>query len=273
MACAASSTCTSGACVPASPWTSVLPVATGSIGFGDLAFLPGGDILAASSTSIQRVRRSDGMVSPYATGIPGIYTLGVTYRPADGMVYVSNNTGPVFRVTAAGVVSMLTDLSRRVHSLTIAPPTFGTHGGKIIATVQDGRVVAIDPAGPVVTTVGTTTGSLSDAAFAPDGTLYLVNYTAESVQTMTAAGTFSTFVATGLSNPDCIAIDPAGTRLWVINSGSNDMVEVTIPGAAVRSIASFGVNLGDNVTGMLHDGGTTLIHRTSGGNLVALTPP
>jgi len=274
MVCGSGTTCVSSTCVPSSPWSTLLPVPLSpALGFGDLAFLPGGDVLAATSTSLTRVSMSDGSRTTFASGIPGSYTLGVTHRPADGLVYVSNSTGGIFRISG-GTPTMIHNVGSRVHSLTIAPATFGAFGGQIIATVNDGRVVAIDPAGPSVVTVGTSPGSdFSDAAFAPDGTLYLVDYNTNSVRTMTAAGGVATFLATGLTNPDSIAIDPSGARMWVVNSGGGgSLTEITIPGAAPTLRATFPVNFGDNVTGILYGDVTTLIHRTSAGGLAAATP-
>lgn len=272
-ACTSGMTCMGSTCVAATPWSTILPVSLSpSIGFGDLVFLPGGDILATTSTSITRVSRTDGSLSTFASGIPGAYSLGVTYRPADGLVYASNNTGGIFRITA-GAPAMIHDAGSRVHSLTIAPATFGPYGGQIIATVNNGQILAIDPAGPTVVTIGTrATSDISDAAFAPDGTLYLVDYRNNAVHTMTSGGVFTTFLASGLMNPDSIAIDPSGTRLWVVNSGGGgSLTEVTIPGAATSVRATFTVNFGDNVTGILHDGVSTLIHRTSAGGLATIS--
>jgi hypothetical protein len=250
-------------------------VVPGAGGFGDLAFHLNGDLLTASnSRDIHRIRRSDGMVSVYASLVPGLYALGVVYRPSDGMVYVSNHTGEIFSVSPGGAIAPLVTLADRVHSLTIAPPTFGPWGGLVIATVRNGSVVAIDPAVPTTMTIGTTTGSLSDAAFAPDGTLYLVNFTAQTVMTMTSAGVFATFSPTGFSGPDGIAIDPTGTRLWVTSSGPGAayLSEVAIPSGAAAMVAPLTLNYGDNVTGMVHDGAGLLVYRRSDGSLATFVP-
>jgi hypothetical protein len=243
-------------------------------GVGDLAFDGQGDLLVVVSNparAIVRLDRVTGAQTPIATGIvPAEFVLGVAYRPANDMIYVASDS-KILAVTPAGVVTPLASYVR-LHAITIAPPSFGNFGGFIIAVTNQGpagQVIAVNPADGVVTTITAAAGGASDLAFAPDGTLYISGNT--SVRTVTAAGEVTPFVTT-LSSADGIAITDDGTRMFIADSGTRMVRQITIPGGVVTDVGPASVNGGTYVGGIVAAPGNTLIvvTDTAGMTLVGL---
>jgi hypothetical protein len=243
-------------------------------GVGDLAFDAQGDLLvvvANPARAIVRLDRATGAQTPIATGIvPTEFILGVAYRQTNDMIYVASDS-KILSVTPAGVVAPLASFVG-LHAITIAPPGFGNFGGFIIAVTNQGaagQVIAVNPADGVVTTITASAGGASDLAFAPDGTLYISGN--NSVRIVTAAGQVTPFVTT-LGSADGIAITDDGARMFIADSGTRMVRQITIPGGIVTDVGPASVNGGTYVGGIVAAPGNTLIvvTDTAGMTLVGL---
>jgi hypothetical protein len=99
----------------------------------------------------------------------------------------ANNATSVFAVDCRGVVSTLTTHAPRVEGgIVVAPDSFGSYGGDLIAPdEQSGRIFAIDPAGratiiadsglPKGGDIGVESAGFVPVAFGPNGVAYLAD--------------------------------------------------------------------------------------------------
>jgi len=256
-----------------SPSLFPITVPGSTFGVGDLALDNNGDLLVVVSNparAIVRVNHVTGAQTTVAAGIgTSSFLLGIAYRAANDMIYTNTDDDKIFAVTPTGTVTPLATVSGNLNAITIAPPSFGSFGGFIIGVTQSGSVVAVDPANGAVSTITAAAGPASDLAFAPDGTLYISGAT--TVRTVTAAGAVATF-ATGFSSADGITITPDGARMFIADSCTETVRQVTIPGATVTSFGSATVDPGFFVGGILAAPGNTLIVMTRGSvTLIAFT--
>ena len=192
---------------------------------------------------------------------------GLTYRAANDMIYATTDNSQIFAVTPTGTVTLLTAVPGFLHAIAIAPPSFGGFGGFIIGVTNSGSVVAVNPTNGAITTITATAGAASDLAFAPDGTLYISG--GATVRAVTAAGVVTPF-ASGFSSADGITITPDGARMFIADSGTDTVRQVTIPGAVVTTFGSADIDDGSGVAGILAAPGNTLIVMTGEGSLTLI---
>jgi sugar lactone lactonase YvrE len=258
------------ACANQPVWSpSLFPIAVpgSSFGLGDLAFDNNGDLLVAvsgsASDAIVRVNRFTGAQTTVASNVGTGPLLGIAYRAANDMIYVTTST-QIFAVTPTGQVSVLaTSTAIAFEGIAIAPPSFGSFGGFIIASGRNGSLVAVNPASGAITTI-TSSAAGSDLAFAPDGTLYVCF--AGAIRTVTAAGVVTVF-ATGFGSADGIAITADGARMFIADSGTDTVRQVTIPGGVVTTVAAADIDDGTGPGGILVAPGNTLIVMTGESSL------
>jgi sugar lactone lactonase YvrE len=244
-----------------SPALFPITIPNDTYGLGDLAFDGNGDLLAtvaAPGHSVVRISRIDGSQTTIASGIAGTYLLGIAYRAANDMIYVHNDSGQIYSVTQNGTVTLVATVAS-LNAITIAPNGFGNFGGYIIGVTNGGRVVAVDPTNGTTTDVAPAAGSASDLAFAPDGTLYITGV--NSVRTVAADGTFATF-KTGFSAAEGITISPDGSKMFLADSGTDMVYQVTIPGGVQTTIGAYDIDDGFFVAGILADMSNTVIVMT-----------
>jgi sugar lactone lactonase YvrE len=249
-----------------------IPVPGSSGGYGDLDLDNNGDLLVVVTNptrAIVRVSHVTGAQTTVATGIGTAGTLlGIAYRAANDMIYTSSES-QIFAVTPTGTVTPFATVSG-FNAIAIAPASFGSFGGFLIGATQSGSVVAVNPAGGAVTTITAAAGSASDLAFAPDGTLYLCGGT--TVRTVTATGVVTTF-ASGFGSADGITIAPDGARMFIADSGTDTVRQVTIPGAVVTTVGPADIDSGFFVGGIVAAPGNTLIVMTGEANLTLIAFP
>ena len=242
--------------------------------FGSAAFDSNDDLIVVGGLSVDvtTVARSDGSVSAL-TLIGTAGTLLSIVDPGAGVLYVGNDLGDIYSVDpATGVATLVINIGGSVNGLVVAPAGYGTFGGQLIAATQNSGIVAVDPAVPNATTIVSGVNSFSDLEFASDGTLYVVSNATGDVSTVSAAGVVTAI--TNLANPDGIAVDNAGGRLFVAtNSGVGELFSVTIPGAVVSSLGNFDFDGGFFPSGLAFDGSTLMMLTGVGGmNIEAITP-
>jgi hypothetical protein len=241
-----------------------------NFGVGALALDNNGDLLVAVANparAIVRVNHLTGVQTTVATGITVNTLFGIAYRAANDMIYATtDNSGQIFAVTPAGTVTLLTTVGTWINAITIAPPSFGSFGGFLICATLSGSVIAVNPADGALTTITSAAGAASDLAFAPDGTLYISG--GATVRTVTAAGVVTPF-ASGFTSVNGITITPDGARMFVTDSGTDTVRQVTIPGAVVTAFAPALLfdYPGPVIVGILAAPGNTLIVMTGQGSL------
>jgi sugar lactone lactonase YvrE len=271
--CSSVGVCEAGTCsLPDPVWSPALfPIAVpGGFGLGDLDLDNNGDLLVVSNPArtIVRVNHLTGAQTTVATGIgTSSFLLGVAFRAANDTIYANTDDGHIFSVTPTGTVTLLATVPGELNAITIAPPSFGSFGGFIIGVTQVGSVVAVDPANGAVTTITAVTSPSSDLTFAPDGTLYICG--GGTVRTVTATGVVTQF-AGGFGSADGITVTPDGTRMFITDSGTDSVRQVTIPGAVVTTFGSADIDDGFFVGGVLAAPGNTLIVMTGEASLTLI---
>jgi 6-phosphogluconolactonase len=239
-----------------------IPVPGAVAGAGDLALDGNNDLLVmavAPAGAIVRVDHVTGERIPIASSFGPGFLYGVAYRAANDMIYASTDFGLIFAVTPAGAVATLTAVPSGLNAIAIAPASFGSFGGFIIGVTPAGQVVAVNPTGGAVTTIAASAGPASDLAFAPDGTLYICGGT--TVRTVTATGKVRSF-AGGFASADGITITPDGTRMFIADSGTDTVRQVTIARAVVTTVGPADIDDGAAVGGILAAPGNTLVVMT-----------
>ena len=275
--CGRGGVCAAGSClVPDQDWSPALfPIAVPdtTFGLGDLDLDNNGDLLVVVSNparAIVRVSHITGAQTTVATGIgTSSFLIGVAYRSANDMIYTSTDDGHIFSVTRTGTVTPVATVSF-LNAITIAPSSFGRFGGFIIGVTQLGSVVAVDPANGAVTSITTSGQSASDLTFAPDGTLYICG--GATVRAVTASGVVTQF-ASGFGSADGITVTADGTRMFITDSGSDTVRQVTIPGAVVTTFGAADIDDGFFVGGILAAPGNTLIVMTGEASLTLIAFP
>jgi len=245
-----------------------------SYGLGDIDIDANGNLLAVTGTprNVWSVNRLTGAPTIVAQNVcSGTQLVGVVHRSSDNLIYVATNLGNICSVTYSGTVTSLVSLNEVVNALAIAPQGFGPYGGQVIAVMQSGRIAAFNPTGNAVTNITMSAGAVSDVAFGPTGIMYVSG--GATVRTVSATGMVTQFVA-GLSAADGIAVDPDNSRLFVADSGTDTIRQVTIPGKVVSTLYNANIDNGYFVAGIIHDKQSTLIYATGESNytLVAQTP-
>lgn len=145
---------------------SPLPVASGSVGeivlgasLGNGGFANGA-VFAGSEASgtIYKYANSGGVPSVFAT-LPGaagqirqiFFDPGSTFG---GDMLVATTSGNVYKITSAGVVSLLASVGEDTEGMDIAPSTFGPYAGDLLVGSEGSGTLRVISPGGVVTVVG-----------------------------------------------------------------------------------------------------------------------
>ncbi len=224
--------------------TSCLPLAfAGSTGsFGSFTFDGDGNLLFPMSNldEIRSLARDSCTVTTVAAPVAGAPDLlGIVYH--DGWIYVGHTNSDIHRINPeTGAGSVLSTVGSAVTGLGIAPAGFGDYGGQLIVATYSGGIYALDLSDPAPVPVQlANTGTIaSSMVFGSDGTLYIADYPNNKILTVTAGGTVADF-ATGLNQPDGLAINNEAGLLYVANVGDDTLKSVTIPGGVVTTMANY----------------------------------
>ena len=220
-------------------------------------------------------------VGPSGVAVPGEDLLGVAFDPVTQTIYFSSRSGNVYKRTADGAAPtpILPSLGSPVLGLELAPAGFGSFGGDLIATTQDGKVFAIDPLAPNPAAQITLTGPgavahLSDLVFDAAGKLYVIDNHETSSRILRVApdGTFVDLLAPQLGLADGIEIDEGGHRLLVTSQtpgGRLLAVNLDAIPAAVTPLANISIDDSFFPTGVVYDRLGTAVFR-QGNNSTSL---
>lgn len=195
----------------------------GEIAFdGNCDLIVGGGEELPYSEALYRVK-NDGSVSILVEAEQlapdSLVVSGITHRRSDNRIYfsvdISDLPGMLYAVDDQDVLHEILPLEDPINSLTVAPASFGNFGDDLIGVqYSPPALVAINVEEGTITPFGPSPTSLSVAAFGPDGTLYVAEWGADRISTVTSEGLFETFYS-GLYRPDGLAISHDGTRMFV----------------------------------------------------------
>lgn len=240
-------------------------------GVSGAAFASDGELLivGGGTDTIFGVSRSAGSVRNVATNVGGNQLLSIV--ASGDTLYAGDNMGEIHRVAAGGVSSLLVDtMAGAVTGLAIAPAGYGAFGGQIIASTENGGILAIDPGAPNPPTPIAGAGTTYSGLVFDGTTLYAVDYDNSEIDTVTAAGTVTDGFANGFTGPDGIALDAVNGQLFVADSGTDTLWSVSLPGGGMGTeIGAFDLDAGFFPTGLAFDGIGNLVVMTRNGMLVA----
>ena len=153
------------------------------------------------TTNLYSISKAGGTVTTAATGFTGSTAInGVVYRASDNTVYVVTDLTPQLFKIVSGTPQLIMSLPATINNIALVPTGFGTYADKLIGVSTNAQVYILDTTAKTSTSIGTTTGILSDIVMAPDGSVaYIANNTGGKVQTMTSAGVFTDLV-TGITS-------------------------------------------------------------------------
>ena len=284
-----------------------LPLAGPKSGYGDLELDRGGafvlvandeDDPASSTDTVNNylfsVPRDATEVATLKSGIgtPPEQLFAVAIDPVSETTYFSGfsvnaavPTGNIYKRDKDGTVSLLVGLTPgvRVLGLEIAPPGFGSFGHDLIATTEDGRVFAIDPAAASTfdeITLNQSVSHLVDLVFASTGELYVVENNGSSnlasasriLKITPTSGTSANVSvvapsSSALGAADGIEIDEGARRLLVTSqtAAGFQLLQVSIDTGAVTPLAgptNFRFSAGFFPTGVVYDRLGTVVYRS-----------
>jgi len=232
-------------------------------GWGNASFDSSGDLMVVGghSADITTVARSDGSLTAL-TAAGQVGDLLSIVDPGAGLLYVgTTGTSNIYSVDpTTGVATLLINVGGSdVTGLVVAPPGYGAFGGQLIASTQNGSIIAVDQTTPAFSVIVAPAGALySDLEFAADGTLYAVDNSGDVV---TVSDTGVVAVLATIANADGVATDSAGGRLFVAaeTPGVGELFSVTIPGGVVASLGTFDFDSGWFPSGLAFDGSTLMM--------------
>jgi DNA-binding beta-propeller fold protein YncE len=231
----------------------------GEIAFdGNCDLIVGGGEELPYADALYRVNQVDGSVAVAvaAAELPNVMISGITYRASDNRIYfAAGSPDQLYALDDQDQLASLLMLDDPISSLTVAPVGFGDFGDQLIAvTYAPAQLLAIDVETLAITAFAQSNTLLSVAAFGPDGTLYVAEYGADRISTVTADGVFTPFF-TGLDAPDGLAISPDGTRMFVAHLEAGGRIDqISIPDATLTPGISFELSTGLAPTGIVVDG-------------------
>jgi hypothetical protein len=205
-------------------------------------------------------------------GAPDEQLLSLAIDPATQTIYMGSDRGNVYRRTADGTLSLLVSASADpVLGLELAPATFGSFGGRLVATTEAGELLVIDPQSPTPVasiTPSQTLTTLDDLVFSSDGTLYALENDGSSTPrllSIMADGTVTRIsTAPGqLGRPDGIEIDEGGARLLVTSAfaSNNRLLAVALANGQVSQLAAIDIDEGFFPSGIVYDRLGTIVYR------------
>ncbi len=237
--------------------------------YGDVAWDADCNLLVGGSFNdgLFSVSGSDGAVTQLvnAFGVGSIN--GIAYRTQDDLIYVStDNPDELHTVDGNNATVQVATWPTTVNAIAVAPDAFGSYGGQIVGVTTSGTVIAYNPADQQISTIGTSAGIISALAFSADGaTLYVANQGNGRIDAMDSDGNFTQFY-TGLSQPDGVALDTDGTRMFVAHFGGGARIdEISIPDATLTPGPNVTLDGGYYVSGLIVDGSDDVLYKTSTG--------
>ena len=215
-------------------------------------------ILVQSAGELRSLNRVTGTLTTITNGLPTSQLRGVTAN--ENYIFVGTENGEIYQVVpSTGAVSLLTTISGGdyINCLAIAPSTFGSYGGQIIAASDTG-IYAVNISTLAVAQIATL--EVSSIVFGSDGTLYAAIQASSRIVTVTAAGVVTDFVTSGLSGPDGITIDNANGYLYTTNDGDGSIRRVTMSDGTVTTIATgLGFSVGWAPSPIIYDAAGNLL--------------
>jgi DNA-binding beta-propeller fold protein YncE len=149
-------------------------------------------------------------------------------------------------------------------SLAVAPAGFGSFGDHLIAAqYAPSELLAIDAGNTNTVTAFATSTGISGVEFGPDGTLYVSEFGATQISTVTADGVFELFYDTP-GKPMGIAVATDGSRMFFAHQGGyygdgwlGTLDELSLPDKVLTHHMT--LEVGGTPFGMVVDGSERLL--------------
>jgi cysteine-rich repeat protein len=246
---------------------------TGQAVYGEIVFDGNCDLIVGGGEelpyveALYRVDKDDGSVSVVVEieqlHPDSLYIAGMTHRVSDNRVYfaVGAADGPdiLYAVDDQNVLDEILVLENPVYSLTVAPEQFEGFAGQLIAVAYSPqRLLAIDVDTLVVTPLVEADLLPSVVAFGDDGTLYVVERTADRISTVTPDGVITPFY-TGLDSPSGLALSPDGTRMFVAHQPAGGRID-QISLSDMTLTPGVPVEIGGTPMGIVVDGANHVLY-------------
>lgn len=245
---------------------------------GNLVVNYDGDLLIANfSDSILLMNHETCNVTPLVQ-FPGETFRAVVENKTRNRVYAGGNANIHEINPDTGDRSTLVNVGTFINSIVLAPPGFGNYGGQLIVGKSNGDIVAIDQSveNPDTTNVIATVAgaNVSNLIFGNDGTLYAADYDLSKIVTVDANGTLTDFTIGILQEPDGLAIDNIGSRLFIASSGTDKLYTADIPSGDLSELADVDFNIDFASSGLAYDDHDRVIMVTASSQIKAhLTTP
>ncbi len=242
--------------------------------FGQIAFDGNCDLLVGDGPQIRKVYRVDhvdGSVTEI-TQLPDGQMTALAYRASDDRIFLGTlDDEYLYALDSNYQLSLLSGEPSEPWYLwfVIAPQSFSAFGDNLLYTnAGHGQIYAYDvedKSTVVVANLGETQSSAM--TFGPDGTLYVGEYDANRISTVSVDGEITIFHQ-GLDRIAGLAVSPDGTRLFVAhrgNWGQGWIDQLSIPDAVLTPIFDYESYGGSLPAGLLVDGEDhVLYHGTDG---------
>jgi sugar lactone lactonase YvrE len=245
----------------------------GNTAYGGLVEGPDGNVYATGSGGPDVFRVTPvGGVTTLALGATSVL-LGVGI--VGNTLYAGQSSGRIdtFDISQpTPTATYLTTIGGTLNSngnadFAVAPAGFGAYGGKLISC--NGGVYAVDPVTGAKTDIFVGGGDhYSSLGFGPNGMLYVADYDAAQVLTVSAAGATSVFASLPGTFPDGLAVQPTTGDIYVIDSsngyaGAASILKITPAGVVSTFATNVSVSEGYYPSGLaFSNDGSTLYYLT-----------
>jgi hypothetical protein len=237
-------------------------ISSSNYGLGDVSFDGDCNIWSLHYQPAIIVKRDAFTGSMQTVTLPPSGLLAITYSPTDDLIYVVSSSKELYSIDPYNLsYNYLFTLSYEIESLEIVPDTFSTtYAGLLAGGTSNGSVVTIDPSSQQVNTlVSVTSGQVSDIQFDSTGYLYVTK--SSTLLQVDSAGSITTLYSS-FSEADGVAIDEAGQRIFVADSGPDKLYEYDMVSGTVQDIGSYDFDSGYFTSGLLYGANGVLLMLT-----------
>lgn len=186
--------------------------------------IDGADNIYANLSNTGNIKKITpaGVVTTYASGIPGEGNYGLAFDSVGNLYLASHNTGKIRKITSGGVVSDYITLTSGFYRL-----LFDAADNMYVANADNGYIKKVTP-GLVTSTFATLT-TPNTMIFDPNGNMLVTGGNQDLIYKVTPAGTVTTF-STGFRNVAGIVAATDWTLYVTESFGSLKIRRVGLPG-------------------------------------------
>jgi len=199
--------------------------------------IDGADNIYANLSNTGNIKKitPGGVVTTYASGIPGEGNYGLAFDSVGNLYLASHNTGKIRKITSGGVVSDYITLTSGFYRL-----LFDAADNMYVANADNGYIKKVTP-GLVTSTFATLT-TPNTMIFDPNGNMLVTGGNQDLIYKVTPAGTVTTF-STGFRNVAGIVAATDWTLYVTESFGSFKIRRVGLPYVPEIDVKGNGVSI------------------------------